>query len=97
MPFSAKEKVGLDRAVAGPKANSFVPHPNYGDRVNRNMVQSESEGGVFLDNQLEAAIPEIETHRRFLTIVNSGRGQALILDHPEFCPVPTLGRIDGST
>jgi len=34
-------------------AGLFKPHPNLSDEVNRNIVQSEIEGGVYLDELSE--------------------------------------------
>lgn len=77
--------------------NFFRPHPNLSDEVNRNIVQSEIEGGVHLDDLSEGAILEVETQNRLYTIVNCGRGQALISGHAKFCPYPVLVWIHGST
>ena len=74
----------------------FVPHPNLGDQVNRNIIQSEVEGGVYLqDLPLESTL-EIETQNRSYVVVHRGGGQFLISGHPQFCPQPVLVRIEGS-
>jgi hypothetical protein len=75
----------------------FQPHPNLSDQVNCNIVQSEVEGGVHLDNLSVGDTLEVETQNRWYTIVYRGRGQVLICGHPKFCPAPTLVRIEGST
>lgn len=77
--------------------NFFRPHPNLSDEVNRNIVQSEIEGGVHLDDLGEGAILEVETQNRLYTIVNCGRGKALISGHAKFCPYPVQVWIHGST
>lgn len=77
--------------------NFFCPHPNLSDEVNRNIVQSEIEGGVHLDDLGEGAVLEVETQNRLYTIVNCGRGKALISGHYKFCPHPVLVWIHGST
>jgi len=77
--------------------NFFRPHPNLSDEVNRNIVQSEIEGGVHLDDLGEGAILEVETQNRLYTIVNCGQGKALISGHAKFCPYPVLVFIHGST
>ena len=76
--------------------NLFLPHPNLSDEVNRNIVQSEIEGGVYLKDLPEETTLEIETQNRSYILVNRGQGQALISGHPEFCPEPVLVRIEGS-
>ena len=79
-----------------PQPSLFVPHPNLSDEINRNIVQSEIEGGVYLDHLPHGAMLEIETQNRFYTMVNRGQGQALIWGHPKFCPSPVLVKIHGS-
>ena len=79
-----------------PQPDLFVPHPNLSDRINRNIIQSEIEGGVYLDHLPRGAVLEIETQNRFYTLVNRGQGEALIWGHPRFCPSPVLVRINGS-
>lgn len=77
--------------------NLYMPHPNFSDEVNRNIVQSEIEGGVHLDHLTEGTTLRIETQHRWYTIVLLGQGNALISGHPQFCPAPVLVRIVGST
>jgi hypothetical protein len=72
------------------------PHPNLSDRVNRNIVQSEIEGGVYLHDLPHASTLEVETQNRSYTIVHFGKGEALISGHPEFCPRPVRVKIEGS-
>jgi hypothetical protein len=74
----------------------FTPHPNLSEEVNRKIVQSEVEGGVYLDQLPDGSTLEVETQNRFYTIINRGRGHALIWGHPKFCPDPVLVRIHGS-
>jgi len=74
----------------------FTPHENLSDQVNRNIIRSEIEGGVYLDELPKGARIEVETQNRFYTIVNRGDGEALISGHPKFCPRPVLVRIHGS-
>ena len=87
----------MNTQTTAPIPNLFKPHPNLCNSVNRNIIQSEIEGGVYLDSLSEGATLEIETQNHWYTIVNSGRGKALISGHPKFCPAPTLVRIEGST
>jgi hypothetical protein len=55
------EKTRMDTAAAVPVPKPFMPHPNFSDEVNRNIVQSEIEGGVYLDELSEGAVLEVET------------------------------------
>ena len=75
----------------------FKPHPNLSDEVNRNIVQSEIEGGVYLDELLEGSVLEVETQNHWYTIIIRSRGEELIWGHPRYCPGPVPVRIAGST
>ena len=68
----------------------FTPHPNLSDDVNRNIIGSEIEGGVFLDRLQPHSVLQIQTQHRCYTAVMLGGSQALISGHPEYCPEPTL-------
>jgi hypothetical protein len=75
----------------------FVPHPNLSDEVNRKIVQSEIEGGVYLQDLPPATVLQIQTQHHCYTAVLLENGSALISGHPEFCPEPTAVAITGST
>jgi hypothetical protein len=75
----------------------FMPHPNLSDEVNRNIVQSEIEGGVLLSALPPSTVLQIETQHHRYTAVLLGGSDALISGHPEFCPEPVLVAIAGST
>jgi hypothetical protein len=87
----------LNASVKETSPNIFMPHPNLSDEINRNIAQSEIEGGVHLDNLSDGEVLEVETQNRWYTIVNRGSGRALISGHPKFCPQPVAVRIAGST
>ena len=74
----------------------FVPHPNLDDEVNRNIIESEVEGGVYLHSLPSQTTLEIQTQNRRYKLVHQGQGNALISGHPEFCPEPVLVRVEGS-
>ncbi len=95
--MSETKPIKTDTQAISPDPDLFTPHPNLSDEVNRNIVQSEVEGGVLLDDLIEGTVLEVETQNRWYTIVNRGRGKALISGHPKFCPHPVLVRIAGST
>ena len=86
----------MDTQTCTTKPNLFVPHQNLSDQVNHNIIQSEIEGGVYLDDLPSGTALEVETQNRFYTIVNRGDGQVMICGHPKFCPRPVLVRIHGS-
>ncbi len=75
----------------------FTPHPNLSDEVNRNIVRSEIEGGVFLEELPPATVLEIHTQHHRYTAVLLGRRHALLSGHPRYCPEPVLVAIAGST
>jgi len=87
----------MDDTAPVPVPKPFMPHPNFSDEVNRNIVQSEIEGGVWLDDLSEGAVLEVETQNRWYTIVIRAGGQELISGHPQFRPDPVLVRIEGCT
>src|SRR4029077_795503 len=75
----------------------FRCHPNLDDEVNRNIVESEIEGGAFLEDLPARAMLQIQTQHRWYTVVHRGQGEAWIWGHPAFCPEPVLVRIEGSS
>ena len=77
--------------------NLFEPHPNFSDEINRNIIQSEIEGGVYLRDLLPGTVLEVQTRNRVYTIVSESDGEAWISGHPVYCPDPVLVNIHGST
>ena len=75
----------------------FTPHPNLSNEVNRDIVRSEVEGGVFLKDLPPSTILQIQTLHHCYTAVLLGGSDALISGHPEFCPRPVQVAIAGST
>jgi hypothetical protein len=75
----------------------FNPHPSLSDRVNRNIVQSEIEGGVFLAGLAPATVLQIRTRHHCYTAQLLGESSALISGHPQYCPLPVQVTIAGST
>ncbi len=75
----------------------FTPHPNLSDEVNRNIVQSEIEGGVSLEGLPPDTVLQIRTQNHFYTALFLGEGAVLISGHPQYCPEPVQVTIAGST
>jgi hypothetical protein len=73
-----------------------LPHRSLSDRINRNIIQSEVEGGVYMDDLSPGDVIEVETRNHAYRLVNHGRGKALISGHPEFCPNPVMVTVEGS-
>ncbi len=75
----------------------FNPHPNLADEVNSGIIQSEIEGGVFLNDLPPSTVLEIKTMHHLYTAVLLGGSEAMLSGHPEFCPKPVQVAIAGST
>ena len=75
----------------------FAAHPNFSDEINRNIIQSEIEGGVHLRDLAPGAVLEVQTRHHVYRIVNQREGAAWISGHPVYCPDPVLVDIHGST
>jgi hypothetical protein len=77
--------------------SSFTPHPNLSDEINRGIVQSEIEGGVFLQDLPPDTVLEIQTQHHCYTAVLLLDNSVLISGHPQYCPQPVVVAIAGST
>jgi hypothetical protein len=75
----------------------FRSHPNLSDEVNRNIVQSEIEGGVFISDLSPATVLEVQTQHHCYVLVLLSNDNVLISGHPQYCPQPTAVAIAGST
>jgi hypothetical protein len=75
----------------------YNPTPHFSDIINRNIVQSEIEGGVYLPNLPQGAAVEVRTMNHTYTLVSCGEGCAIMSGHPKFCPEPVKVSIQGST
>ena len=75
----------------------FQPHPHLSDAINRAIVKSEIDGGVFLREVPSGTVIEIETRNRFYEIEKITDRRVLISGHPEYCPEPVEVTISGST
>jgi len=75
----------------------FHPHPNLSDRINHNLVQSEIEGGVRVEDLPPGSWLQVTTQNTCYHILVLFGALALISGHPRFCPYPVLINIHGST
>lgn len=75
----------------------FRPHPNLCDEVNRNIIRSEIEGGVFLEALAPDTVLQIRTQHHHYTALFLGEGAVMISGHPQYCPQPVQVTIAGST
>ena len=65
--------------------------------MNRNVAQSEIEGGVFLHDLPPATVLEIQTQHHCYQLVLLDENNVLISGHPKYCPEPIQVSIAGST
>jgi hypothetical protein len=75
----------------------FRPHENLGNEVNRELVQSEIEGGVRLQDLEPGSMLRVHTQNTCYEIVVLHDGLAYLSGHPLYCPQPVLVTIAGST
>jgi hypothetical protein len=75
----------------------FNYHSNLADEVNHGIIQSEIEGGVFLNDLPPSTVLEIQTMHHRYTAVLLGGGEAMLSGHPKYCPKPVHVAIAGST
>ena len=89
----------MDTSAGGkaPEPDLFEASPYLDDRVNRNIIQSEIDGGVLLNSLLVGVVLEITTLNRRYLLENRGAGRVLISGHDKYCPVPVLVKLTGST
>lgn len=94
-------EIGPGRADAADSATSggdcSIPHRNLSTAINRSIVGSEIEGGVYLSDLAAGVELEVETQHTLYHLVMAGDGNALISGHPTYCPTPVEVRIDGSS
>ena len=74
-----------------------VPIPNLSDAINRMIVESEVEGGVYLDRLAPGETLEIETGDWICRMEYCGGRRAVISGHPQFCPEAVEMEVCGST
>jgi hypothetical protein len=88
-----KPNLALPAVIQDP----FVPHPNLSDDINRNIIDSEIEGGVHLDRMLPGETLEIETRDWTCRLEYRGDYSARVSGHARFCPHPVDVDVCGST
>ena len=80
-----------------PVPRLFRPHPNLSDDVNGQIVQSQIEGGVKIEDLVPGSWLQVTTQNTCYRILILFGAMALITGHPRFCPRPVLITIYGST
>ncbi len=76
---------------------SFKPHPHLSDEVNHNLVRSEIEGGVRLQDLKPGSHLEVYTQHTCYDLVVLSGNTVMISGHPLYCPQPVPVTITGST
>lgn len=74
----------------------LVPHRNLDTGVNRYIVQSEVEGGVYLPGLPVGSCLLLATKNHQYLLQYQGHGRALICGHPRLCPEPVEVAVCGS-
>jgi hypothetical protein len=77
-------------------AEPFKPHPNLSDDINRNIVDSELEGGVYLKDLPMGTTLHVRTKNTAYTLFKDF-GTWYISGHATYCPEPRAAHIHGST
>jgi len=85
----------FDLEIASP--DLFRPCPHLSDEINRNIIQSEIEGGVYLRDLPCGAVLKIDTQDWTCAMVYCEDRDALICGHPVFCPELVKVHVNGST
>lgn len=71
--------------------------PNMSNRINRNIAQSEIDGGIFLDKLLTDRVLKVQTRNTLYTIHKISDNEYTIQGHSKYCPTPVKCNIHGST
>jgi len=89
----------MDTQATGsiPDPSLYEVSPFFSDAINRNIVQSEVEGGVFFKDLRPGMALSIQTQSRVYELAIVNDSVALISGHPEICPEPVEVHLQGST
>jgi hypothetical protein len=76
-------------------------HPNLSEEINKNIAQSEKDGGWWLKDIPTDTMVLVRTYSRMYRIYKrvgeDGKEFFTIEGHPKYCPKPTYCNIAGST
>ena len=77
--------------------NKFVPHDNLSDKINFDIMKSEKDGGIKLEDiKIEQSLI-VQTKNTTYTIRKINNKIYVISGHPIFCSKETYCNIAGST
>lgn len=94
--------MSFDELGVGPEneaaMKTFQPHPNLTDSVNEAIINSELEGGAYVDKLPVGRSLRVRTRNSvyFIDRVAKGKDGLLISGHPRYCPEPVKAYILGS-
>lgn len=91
----AMQEAFLMRDLSSPSL--FEISPNLSDEVNRQIVRSEIEGGVYLRDLHCGDALQIEIQDWVCTFQYCGENEALVGGHGRICPQPVRVQVAGST
>lgn len=74
----------------------FVPSPHLSDEINRNIIDSEINGGAWLEKLADGRALRFKTANSTYRLWADAEGW-LIEGHPKYCPTPTRCVPHGST
>jgi len=75
----------------------FVPHDNLSDDINKNIMQSELDGGLKLEDIDNGETIKVQTKNTLYTIKKISKDIFEISGNAKFCPEPIDCSIAGST
>ena len=90
-------RINVNTRVQDLDSGFFAPLPHFSEEINHNIVKSEIEGGVYLEDLQEGARLEMQTENNLYFLRIGKDGEAIISGHPDFCPKPVRVKIHGSS
>lgn len=75
----------------------FVPSDNLSDGINLNIMQSEKDGGIYLNELAKEDVVRVQTKNTPYVLSNFDGSRCNIVGHKTFCPTITQCEIGGST
>ena len=75
----------------------FRPSKHLSDEINNHIIESEIEGGVFVEGLQVGKSLEIQTQSRKYVLKKVGADEFTIEGHPKYCPQPISCKIFGSS
>ena len=74
-----------------------MSHPNLSPEINKNIEQSEKDGGVFLKDIKIGESVKLKTRNTLYTLLRKEEKNYFLSGHDRYCPFPVEATILGST